>query len=116
MKFASLLISLLLLACAPAIRAGTVTEKVFVPAHSEQYLSYMMCVSRDKNGMCTVNVPIYSSRDVPDAWYLRIKDGESQATLAVSQSLFDSIAIGDYLDCNDTACKRGTPEPTGRTL
>ena len=79
-------------------REGIVRQSWLEPAHSEQYQSGSVCMSRDDNGNCTYNLPIYSTRWVPDRCWVRIDDVEKtkrQATWQVDCSR--SLPVGEWV-------------------
>jgi len=81
-------------------REGIVRQAWLEPAHSEQYQSGSVCMSRDDNGNCTYNLPIYSTRWVPDRCWVRIDDVEKtkrQATWQVDCYRMPSFPVGEWV-------------------
>ena len=58
-------------------REGTVEQTWMEPAHWEQYQSGSTCVSYDTKWNCTMSIPIYSDRWIPDRCYIQINDIET---------------------------------------
>lgn len=63
-------------------RAGEVIAQWLIPAHSETYQSGSVCGGYDKNGGCTVSIPIFSTRWVADRCYVRIRTDEAKPRTA----------------------------------
>jgi len=51
----------------------TYITRRFEPEHVEVWTTYH-CASRDKDGNCSINIPVTHSRNVPDAWYATFAD------------------------------------------
>lgn len=82
--------ALLLSACDNA-KSGNVESK----QHHPQYTTYdMMCAAYDKNGFCTVNIPI--PREVPECWELNYynKEDDEYGHACVDQKSYELYTIG----------------------
>jgi len=80
-------ITLLLSAC--GITSGTVTEKTIDEGH---YVYPGICVSYNKNGVCTLHVPTWDDTD----YLIRIEEDEDSNRIEISQEEYETINVGDY--------------------
>lgn len=81
----------LILAGCSSISAGTITNKVAEPG---MYTTTQSCAGYNKDGACSVWVPI-TSYDDPD-WRFDIQEGDDRGWVYVSQDTFDRYEVGDY--------------------
>lgn len=94
----AIIAGLLLSACATPPATGIVVSKHYESAHTETWVE-MQCLSRDKNGMCTVSIPITQSRHHPERYVVvyRGKDSDGEMVTAeatTSPGVFDSCQAG----------------------
>lgn len=97
-----ILIIILLTSCGAFITEGIVTNKTFIPEHTESKVITTF-VSTGK-----ITVPITSPRTInyPDEWKITFegenKDGEKVSrTISVKKEVFNKYKIGDYIDINN---------------
>lgn len=82
--------ALLLSACDNA-KSGSVESK----QHHPEYTTYdMMCMSYDKNGFCSANIPF--PRQVPECWELNYynKEDDEYGHACVGEKDFENFTIG----------------------
>lgn len=87
----ALLVGALLLTACSSISSGTITNKVAEPG---MYTTTQSCAGYNKDGACSVWVPI-TSYDDPD-WRFDIREGDDSGWVYVSQDTFDRYEVGDY--------------------
>lgn len=83
---------------------GLVVDKRYTPDHYVQE-SYNQCYAYNKDGICTLSIPVYSNRYVPPRYELKLQrcqaneSGEqkcSEGWRNVSEVVYDTYDIGDY--------------------
>lgn len=88
---AALLTVLVLSGCGSSISEGTVTSKDYDPEY--QYIT-MQCMSYNKDGMCTVQIPV--THTYPESWTLNLRDGDKEGYVNVSPGEYESYKVGDH--------------------
>ena len=84
---------------ATAPREGIVRSAWLEPAHSETYQSGSVCISYDDKGSCTMSMPIYATRWVPDRCWVVLDDVERskrQATWPIWCNEIDQYPVGEW--------------------
>jgi hypothetical protein len=79
-------IFLLLAACGPS--SGTVVRKWKEPAHTSYRTTYIQCGK--------VMIPITNPVHVPDQWFVEIEQDGDTTTVALSESEYNHIEIGNW--------------------
>ena len=83
--------ALLLVGCS-SIDAGVITAKKYSPAY-EYYTQ--QCYSYDKNGMCTVSMPV--KQTIPESFKFDIRnDNGDTGWVYVHSSEYEKFNVGDY--------------------
>lgn len=83
--FSIILATLLLLGgCSSKPISGTITDKIFVPAHTEP------------NVMILESMILPYDDDIPDCYYITVVDAENyEHKIKVEKDFYDKTAIGD---------------------
>ena len=89
MKKLVLFLLLMLTACSAPLYAGTVTEKVYTPAH-KTYAPIVMIVNKT-----TRVIPRWVNHG--DEWLVWIQNGEDRDSWTVSEEYYNSVEVGDYV-------------------
>lgn len=90
MKKLWLLLLLLITACSKPLYSGTVTEKVYSPAHS------IYCVRIIPVGK--YNQVFQYWINYPDSWTVWVQNGKDRDSWTVSEEYYDSVEVGDYVE------------------
>lgn len=86
-------IMVLALAACGAPHQGVVHDKRYSPPSS--YTVYD-CYSRDKNGVCTFQVP--RQQPIGPSWSLDIYNGDDHGWVDVNEGIYDSVQVGDSVN------------------
>lgn len=89
MKKLVLFLLLLLTACSSPLYAGTVTEKVYSPAHKIYWPIYI------RTNKSTQVIPHWIH--YPDSWYILIQNEDKKDSWTVSEEYYNSVEVGDYV-------------------
>lgn len=90
------LLILALAGCSP-ISAGHITNKVYEAPYD--YLTYS-CASYNKDGFCTVNIPIWHHVDAQ--YRFDLEQADKTGWVYVNEPTFNSYEIGDFYGEADT--------------
>jgi len=86
MKKLLVLILLVLTACSPPVRQGTVIDKLYEPRRF-----WFMTIMVN-------NQPHLIPQQDDEDWLLVLTDGEKRWDIEVTQETFNSVSIGDYFE------------------
>ncbi len=86
-------LAVVLAACGSSIQSGRITGKVYEEPYS---WIQMVCVSYDKNSICTVQVPV--THEEPAHYRFNLEDGDKTGYVYVSPETFENHQTGDWVD------------------
>jgi uncharacterized protein YceK len=92
----AVLVGALALAGCSAISSGTITEKHHRDGY---YYTTQVCSAYDKNGACTVYVPIQNWQ--PPAWWFDIRYQDTEGFVYVSEDAYERYEVGDFYNGDD---------------
>lgn len=87
----SLIALVILLSACSSIERGTITSKVAEPG---MYMTQQSCAGYNKQGVCTVWVPI-TTYDDPD-WRFDIRNENQTGWVYVTEETFNQYEVGDF--------------------
>lgn len=90
--------ALTLVACAPD--HGTVEDRRDIAAHYHDWTSWQ-CIVHNKQGACTVNMPVHHHDYVAEQWQLKLNDGKDTGWHTVTQDSYEHCPV----DSTYPACK-----------
>lgn len=100
LKLAGVLLVAFALAACSAIDAGTITKKNFRPAYTWIETVYD-CYQRDKNGLCTMQIPRTVYHHEPDRYSFDITAGEQSGWVVVDPATYADYEVGEYYPRED---------------
>jgi len=95
-KITLLLLCVLALVGCSSIESGAITQKVYTAPYDS---FYYQCVSFDKNGFCTVNMPM--TQHNPATYRFDLQQGDKTGWVYVNEHDYNSHKVGDYWPSND---------------
>ena len=100
LKLSGLLLAVLAVAACSPIDSGTITEKNHRPAYTWTETVYD-CYSRDKNGVCTLQIPRTVVHNEPDRYSFSLTNGEKDGWVYVDLATYIDYEVGDYYPRED---------------
>lgn len=95
--FAMLSLAVFALVGCETITEGTVVDKGYEEAYTT---THMQCSAYNKQGFCTVQVPITTHHD--EEWWIEISqetaDGTKSSKREVTEDYYNQVEMGDYVD------------------